>query len=456
VDLASAERFLEQGGYRYVRFEQADLHGVSRSKTVPENHVRHFVENGLNFFGGLLGYDLQSGVAPGTGYMEEVGFQDHLLRADLDTLAPVSWIPNTARVIGDPYWYSGKPAAASPRHILARMLAMLADAGYDLESGFEYEFYLVEAASRRPVFPGKHIFWSLRNDFDPAFTSRLHDCLRTAGVDMITSNAEYGPGQMEINWAPARGLKAADTAYTFKNAVKEIAALGTDGRKFMASFMTKPYPDQSASGCHFHQSLWRIGSGANAFSDEDASSGISQVAGHWIGGQLAHAKALAALVAPTVNCAKRFKLWSFAPMNVSWGFEDRTCAVRVKGGRGVQTRLENRMACAASNPYVVGAGMVAAGLDGLARELEPPPLTTEVAYLDDSAEKLPTTLDEALGCLEQDEILRGYLGDEFVRLFLAVKRFEVETARDSVPEYGSADWLSTVTDWERDNLFEQL
>jgi glutamine synthetase len=452
MDVEAAARFLEEGGYEYVRFEQPDLHGMSRSKTVPITHFRYFVENGLNFFGGLLGLDAQSSVAPGTGYMEERNFQDHLLRADLDTLSAVPWIPKTARVIADPYWYTGEAAAAAPRHLLGKMIGRLADAGYEIESGFEYEFYLAKAEDRTPVFPGIQIFWSVRNDFDSGFMSRLHDLLRSAGVDIATSNAEYGPGQMEITWAPARGIKAADVAFTFKDAVKEIAAqVG-----YMASFMTKPYGGQSASGCHLHHKLWEVDSGGNAFFDPGSADGVSDLARWWIGGQLAHGAALSALGAPTVNCGKRFRLWSFAPMNLTWGYEDRTVAVRVKGGRGVQTRLENRIPCAASNPYLVAAGVIAAGLDGLERRIEPSPPAKAVAYLDDAAPKLPTSLDDALEALERDEVLRDYLGEEFIRLFLAVKRFELGKARDAVAEYGSQEWLDIVSDWERQNLFEQL
>jgi glutamine synthetase len=455
LDIDAAEQFLTEHGYDYVRFEQTDLHGLTRAKTVPVPHFRQFAEEGLNFFGGLLGLDPQSGVALDTGYMAERNFQDHLVWPDLDTLTPVPWLSRMARVIVEPAWYSGERAAAGPRYIARQLLDRLATSGYQLRSGFEYELYIADMATRAPVFPGIQIFWSLRNDFDPSFINRLLDDLRSAGIDVITSNAEYGPGQMEINFAPAMGVAAADQAFTFKNAVKEMAARGADGRSYMATFMTKPYADQSASGGHFHHSLLDR-SGKNAFYDPNAENGLTNLARHWIGGQLEHARALTALGAPTVNCAKRYKLWSFAPMNATWGYEDRTVAVRVKGSRGETTRLENRTPCAASNPYLVMAGILAAGLDGMERELDPPPETQQVAYLDEEAPKLPTTLQDALAALEKDDVLRGYLGEEFITLFLAVKRFEIDRARQSVSEYDSAQWPDLVTDWERETLFEYL
>jgi glutamine synthetase len=450
--IQEAEQHLAREGFEYVRFEQPDLHGLSRGKTVPTRHFRHFAENGLNFLGGLLGLDAQGGVASGTGYLEERNFADSLIFPDLTTLTSVPWAERTARILADPRWYDGEPLQAGPRHVARRQLTRLADLGYELRSGFEYEFYLAQAGTRAPVFEGIQIFWTVRNNFDQGFVTSLLDSLQATGVDVITSNAEYGPGQMEINFAPHLGLDAADQAFVFKNAVKELA----QQRGYVASFMTKPYADQSASGCHYHHSLLRRDGGANAFADPDAGDGLSRLARHWIAGQMEHARALAAIVAPTLNCAKRYKLYSFAPMNVTWGHEDRTAALRVKGARGAETHLENRMPCAGSNPYLVLAAVVAAGLDGVERELEPPPATTTIAYADKAAPKLPTTLDAAVAAFEHDQVLVAGLGEEFVKLFLAVKRHEIQKGHSAIAEYGRANWSDVVTDWERQNLFEYL
>jgi glutamine synthetase len=276
--------------------------------------------------------------------------------------------------------------------------------------------------------------------------------MTAAGIDLITSNAEYGPGQLEINYAPADGVAAADQAFTFKNGLKELA----QQYGYMASFMTKPYADQSASGGHFHHSLWRKSDGRNAFHDPGAQDGLSPLARQWIAGQIAHANALTALVSPTINCAKRYKLFSFAPMNATWGYEDRTAAIRIKGGRGEDTHVENRMPGAAGNPYLVAAGLLAAGIDGLQRGLEPPAPTEGIAYANEAAPNLPTTLDAALQALEEDTVLREYLGAEFVRLFLAVKRHEVNKAREAIAEYGTPEWGDIATEWEQRNLFEYL
>jgi glutamine synthetase len=452
--METASELIDSNRYRYVRFEQTNLHGMSVSKTVPVRHFDRFAREGLNFFGGLLGLDVQAGVPAGTGYMEERHFADQLIFPDLSTVRPVPWVDETAAVICEPRWYSGEPAKASPRWLARQMVERLQRLGYELRAGFEYEFYLVTrwGDERKPVFNNIEIFWTLNNNFDPQLMRKLLDNLGESGVDIITANAEYGPGQFEINYAPKVGISAADTAFIFRNSVKELA----QNDHYLASFMTKPYTDHSASGCHFHHSLVQRDTGANAFYDEKADDRLSALARHWIAGILIHAPALTAIGAPTINCAKRYRVNSFAPMNATWGYEDRTAAVRVKGGAGDRMHIEDRMPCAASNPYLVMAAVLAAGLDGIERQLVPPPPTTRVAYLDEEAPKLPTTLDAALEAFEADEALRAYLGDEFVTLYLAVKRHEIAKARQYIHDYGVAGWHTVVTDWERDNYFEYL
>ena len=151
--------------------------------------------------------------------------------------------------------------------------------GYRLFSGFEYEFYLVDRETRQPPFPGIQIFATLRNNFDESLVYQILRGMSAVGVDIITSNAEYGPGQMEINFAPASGIAAADHAFTFKNGVKEIA----QRNGCMASFMTKPYTDQSANGCHYHHSLIEVKTGRNAVNSGKVDQLSDVAAGGWAG-----------------------------------------------------------------------------------------------------------------------------------------------------------------------------
>jgi glutamine synthetase len=444
---------LTADGVEFVRFEQTDLHGISRSKTVPVRHVGAFASDGLNFLLGQLGFDVQGGVAPGTGYLEERGFPDSRLLPDPDSYAVLPWADATARLLCNPYFFDGAPAPASPRLAMQRLCAALAGEGFLHRAGYEYEFYLRRAGDREPPFPGIQIFATLRNSFDEAFMGDVLRGMPQVGVDIITANAEYGPGQLEINFAPAVGVAAADQAFTFKNGVKEIARR----HGYLASFMTKPYADQSACGCHLHESLLDRESGRNAFAVDQTTPGrLSDVGRWWIGGQLTHLPALTAFFAPTVNCGKRYRLWSFAPVNATWGLENRTVAIRVKGLAGDRLHVENRVPCGASNPYLVGAAAIAAGLDGIRNRIEPPPAVDGLAYGMDGPAGIPTRLEVALDELEKDATLRELLGEELIRLFLAVKRHEIGKAAEHAERYGDPDWTARVDDFEVAELFEFL
>jgi glutamine synthetase len=452
MDLADIGRALAEGQIEFVRFEQSDTHGIARSKLVPARHVARFAEDGLNFLLGQLGFDAQAGVAPSTGYLEELGFPDSRIFPDPATFRVLPWLDSTARLICEPRFYNGQPAAAAPRYVARRQLEALEALGYHVRTGFEYEFYLREAAGGQPPYPGIQIFATLRNEFDGAFIRQLIRDLSAVDVDIITANAEYGPGQQEINFAPGRGIAGADAAFSFKHGVKEIARQ----HGYTASFMTRPYGDQSSSGCHFHHALYRVADGGNAFDDPSAPDGLSTLARQFIAGQIAHAPALTALYAPTVNCAKRYRLYSFAPTNATWGLENRTVGIRIKGVRGSNTHVENRMPCAASNPYLVLAGTLAAGIDGIRRGLEPPAPVEGIAHGMDGVTDLPTTLGAALDALEGDAELRAALGEEFVKLFAAVKRHEIGKARAAIADFDAPTFRDSVGDWEREELFEFL
>jgi glutamine synthetase len=450
MSLAEIQNLLRDKGIEFIRFEQTDTHGISRSKTIPARHFEYFANRGVNFLLGQLGFDTQAFVAPGTGYLEELGFPDSHIKPDFDTFRVLPWADKTARILCEPYYLDGRPAMAAPRLIVKKLLSELQTMGYRLLSGFEYEFYLVDAATRHPPFPGIQIFATLRNNFNQALIYDILRSMAAVGLDIITANAEYGPGQMEINFAPAWGIDAADQAFTFKNGVKEIALQ----HGMIASFMTKPHIDQSACGCHYHQSLWQ--GDKNVFLDDSSEDGLSDLCRYFLAGQLAHSEALCALAAPTVNCVKRFKLYSFAPTNATWGIENRTTGLRAKATRNESTHVENRFGCAASNPYLLMAACLAAGIEGLKNRLAPPPPVTGVAYGREGVVNLPTRLEHALDALEHDHVFREALGPEFVKLFLAVKRHETKKAAAAIANYNTAEFDVSVDAWERQEYFEFL
>jgi glutamine synthetase len=259
------------------------------------------------------------------------------------------------------------------------------------------------------------------------------------GVDIITSNCEYAGSQWEINFAPGRGLAGPDNAFTFKNGVKEIAK--QDG--YLATFMSKPFETSAGSGCHTHLSLLHADSGGNAFADEGDPNGMNDTARSFIAGLLTYAHAIDAVIAPTVNCLRRRRRHTFSPTNVSWGYEDRSALIRVKGGSPASKHIEYRAPSALSNPYLVGAALIQAGLRGIEDKLTAPePSEPGVpAEEDDTLEKLSTDLSESLDALEAEPATRDFFGDEFITAYTRMRRYELSRLADHVSDWERTEYL---------------
>ena len=439
--MESVDQVLEgwrKDGIEWVRFELPDMHGTSRSKTIPLRHAARYAERGLNMYGGASVLDTRSDVVGGTLYNEERQYGDQLLFPDPETAAMVPWADRTTRLICDARWYDGSPLEATPRQVFRRALDRCRSMGFEPLMGFEYEFYLLDGTTHRPLFDGYHIFNSMRNSWVPTI-GRILELMPQAGVDIITSNCEYAGSQWEINFGPGKGLQGPDNAFTFKNGVKELAR--QDGH--VATFMTKPFVDSAGSGCHTHISLLDAETGRNAFGDEEDPDGITDICRSFIAGQLRYARALDALIAPTVNCHRRRRKHTFSPTNISWGFEDRSGLVRVKRGTPEATHTENRGPSGLSNPYLVGAALLSAGLAGVHDGLVPQPPSADMpAEEDPSLEPLPTSLAESLGELAAEPAAELFLGEEFLKAYLAMRRYELSRF---------ADW---VTDWEQQEYLE--
>jgi glutamine synthetase len=443
--LDEVEALVRDRGVRFVRVEVPDLHGIARSKTVPVKRLKAVAKSGLNFPLPPLALDVQCEAVQGTGYLEERGYPDVTLVPDFATFAVLPFSEGTARVIADPHHVaSGESVLAASRTVARKVFNEAAALGFDVLSGFEYEFYLLDAATLEPATGTVRQFASFE-DADRGLLFEIADALDALGIEVTTFNLEYGPSQFEVNFAPARGLRAADQAYTFKNAVKEIAA--KSGR--LASFITKPSISRSANGLHYNQSLWI--DGRNAFADRSSADGLSVAGRHFVAGQLHHAPALTALFAPTVNCGKRFRPHSFAPFEADWAFGNRTVALRVKGAGGENVHVENRLGAGAANPYLVAAASLAAGLDGIRRALTPP---APRAPGDETRRfaALPTSLEAALAALEADPVIVEALGPEFVKVFTSVKRHEIAKARRAIQGFDDPSFHNRVDPWELTEL----
>jgi len=426
---------LEDQGVKYVRFELPDLHGTSRLKLVPLPKAAGYARKGLNFYGGTLALDTASSVVSGSGYHEERKYRDQLLFPDLASCAPVPWMDKTVKVICDACWSPDDPLKGAPRYVLKSLLDLAQQMGFEVMMGHEFEFYLLDAETHKPLFDGLHIFNHIRNQYVPELDQML-DYLQEAGIDVITHNCEYAPSQFEINYGPGMGIQGADKAFTFKNGVKEIAHhLG-----YHASFMSKPFPGLAGCCCHIHISLWN-GDGTNAFFDEAAPDGISQTAKYFTQGILDHAPAMMPLIGPTPNCYRRLKPHTFAPSNISWGIEDRTAMVRVKATGDEGTHLEMRAASGLSNPYLSAAATLAAGLLGLKNKHELQPMTDGPSEEDNSLIPFPKTLDVALEALATDAQMQEMLGAEFCHLFSTVKTYELNRFHEHITDWEVSEYL---------------
>ena len=435
VDEALAR--LERDEIQHVRFELPDMHGSARSKQVPVERFAASAREGVNMYGGIVALDTASHVIPGTLYNEEVKYKDQTLRPDLATLARVPWLDGMAKVICDTEWEDGTPLHAAPRGVARRMLERTAELGFGIESAHEYEFYVLDRETHQPLFGGVHIFNNLRNDHLPAIRTVV-DSLRAAGIPMLTANAEYAPSQYELVYRHDEGMAGLDSAFTFKNGVKEIV----QHAGYTATFMGKPSASSAGSGCHYHISLLEKESGQSAFYDPDNPSVMTRTLRHFVQGLIDHGAACTALFNPTPNCYRRLTPHTFAPSNVSWGEEDRSAMVRIKQPGSPGMHVEMRASSAISNPYLCAAGTLACGLLGLSEQRSLVTQSDGPSEDDPSLPPFPANLEAALVALEADKTMVELLGEEFVTVFTTMKRAEL------------ARFNAHVTQWERDEYIE--
>jgi glutamine synthetase len=324
--------------------------------------------------------------------------------------------------------------------------------GYNVRLGYVFEFYLLNAQTKDPVYGSQPIFNTIYNNFDIDYLYGMMDLLQESGFRIITQNSEQGPGQQEINLDCRDGLSAVDEAQAFKYAIKEISRQ----YGYTATFMTKPYIDRCASGAHVHASLIDKDTGRNVFLDEDSPDGLSELCHRFIAGVIRHAPANTIFSAPTVNCYKRYQPGVCAPTTATWGYENRSVGVRVKGSRGSSTHLENRLYCAAANPYTSTLSFLQAGLLGIKNNYDVPDPITYDAWADESIPKLPGSAIEALDAFKADKVLQEAFGAEFTKVVTAMKEWDIKVARENCPDFDTLPFDQHITDWEIAEFMEEL
>jgi glutamine synthetase len=424
-----------------VRVVYPDLHGVARGKDVPLVEFDRVSEHGLAFCAAVMSTDLRHTPVLGG----EIGFPDLIARPDLASLTLLPWEPGVASCIADVHPVAeGSIAPADPRGAVRRAVAAYEEVGLAPIVGPELEFFLCE---RDPAAPGglrryvDHLsmVYTVGPQADPRGVVRqMTEAMAGMGMGTFAANHEFMNSQYEINLRHAPALTAADRAFRLKSAVKDVAAQAG----MVATFMGKPFNDQGGSGFHLHVSADRDDD--NAFADRNDPDGVSDELRRFTAGVLAHAPALMAFLNPTINAYRRIVPDSLAPINVSWGWDNRTSFVRIPAERGRATRAEIRIGDGSANPYLAIAAVLFAGLRGLREELPLPEPVTGDAYTQEAGGAVPLSLESALDALEADDYLRDAIGAAIVTPFVAMKRFEIERHR------------SWVSDWERDEYLHHL
>ncbi|XP_068177904.1 lengsin [Antennarius striatus] len=435
----------------FVRFEATDLHGVSRSKIVPvrffhviNQSINQSVNQSMNLFiyrSIHLLYPQEKavyGVPMPRSYLEltlspksnEVDnattaanfSSDVLLIPDLSTFRVLPWAEQTARVICDPCTVMGSPLRTSPRLIAKQLLGQLQSMGFSLHSSFTYECCVLGAPDR--IGPKTLMFpaTTLLSNHDLPFFQQLVDSMYCMGADIDSIASASGPGQMEINLRPEFGIAAADSAFTFRTGIKEMARK----HSYIASFFTD---DGLYNAGVLSHSLRDANGRRSLFQNGEKVDELSEIGRKWLAGLLTHSAALSCLMSPGLGCRSHIAKTIKDPKRMlcaTCGCNDNSSSFNIKSHGGRETHIDNKLGSAMANPYIVLAATVAAGLDGIRRNLN----VDGVLIKAPSQQKefaIPVKLDEALEALGEDHVMRSALGEPFVQYFIAMKKFEIET-----------------------------
>jgi glutamine synthetase len=453
LDIEALDRQITEGEVETILVAFTDLQGRLLGKRVTGHFFQdHVLGDGIEACDYLLAIDVDMTPLPGYDFASwDKGYGDFVCRPDLSTLRTIPWLEKTALVLCDLFdAQSGEPVSVSPRQILQRQVQAAAAKGYTIKCASELEFFLFresyEDAARKgyadldfhsSFIEDYHILQTTRDEY---VIGAIRNGIDRAGIPVEFSKGEASRGQHEINLEYAEVLEMADRHVIYKNGAKEIA--GLLGRSI--TFMAKYDMNEGGSSCHVHSSVWDESGETPLMHDADGPEQMSSVFRGWLGGQLAHARSLSWLSAPTVNSYKRYQPESWAPTAIAWGRDNRTCGFRVVGHSGAGYRVENRIPGADCNPYLAFAATIAAGLHGIEHDLDPGPVFEGNAYEAPDVERVPWHIVDAIDELERSDVAAKAFGSE-------VHHHLVNTAKQEWAAFGQV-----VTDWERRRCFEQF
>ena len=432
---------IEAEGVHFIDLQFSDVLGSVKSVTIPARTFDKIVEGGQWIDGSSI-----AGFA-------RIAESDMYLIPDLSTFAIIPWDTDeakSARVICWVFNPNGDPFPGDPRYVLYRQLERLAKLGYKYMTGPELEFFLFSKTGSQvaPLPHDRGGYFDYSTDLAFRIRKDMVLALEKMGIDVEASHHETAVGQHEIDFEYGEAVPTGDRAITFKYILKAIA----QQHGLHATFMPKPLKGVAGSGMHVHQSFRSLETGKNAFVDEDDAYGLSTIAKQFIAGQLHHARAICGVIAPLVNSYRRLVPGYEAPVYVSWAQTNRSALVRIpriRNGNTAATRIELRCPDPSCNPYLAFAVMLAAGLDGIEKDLPLPEPVEENLYhfTDDDLRRrniptLPATLGEAIEEMEKSSVVREALGDHVFERLIEAQRSDWD------------DFRLHVSSWERERYLE--
>jgi glutamine synthetase len=419
-------------GEEFVLLAIPDMNGSIRGKALRPAAFDAAVRHGTVMTDLILGLDpVDTPIADYERFGIRTGAADLVVHPEPDTLRDLAWRPGWRICLATPSWPDGRPADVASREVFRASLGSVADAGYEVLAAIEYEIRIWDEQGA-PLSSG--ISYSLHEvgRYD-RFVGELVRGLEGMGIELSAVHTEAGPGLLELNLAPGRGLAAADHAALTKFATKQVAAsLG-----LRASFLAKTAPGEEGSSGHVHLSCWE--GEANAFAGASKDDELPSPFAAAIAGVVEHLPAASLLLNPTINSYKRLVPGWFAPINATWGYENRSCAVRaIRSERPELWRFECRRPGADANPYLALAAIAASAADGIRRGAKPPDPVEGDAYAREDLPELPGSLEAAIRAFEDDASFRTAIGETFADYYATSRAWELKA------------WRETVTDWERE------
>ncbi|MDE2951437.1 MAG: glutamine synthetase family protein [Chloroflexota bacterium] len=428
---------------RFVALWFTDITGLVKSIMIPALELENVLENGSHFDGSAI-----EGFA-------RVAESDMILAPDLSSFVVLPWTDGedkTARLICSICTQNGDPFIGDPRNLLAKVLEQARRMGFLFKTGMELEYFLFPFDEKgKPQIVANHDiagYFDLTDAPIQSIGRSMLTALGKIGIRVDSTHSETGMGQHEIDFQYDDALRSADNVLTARIALKTIARAGD----CYCTFMPRPHADFPGSGMHTHQSLHDVATGVNLFADKEGEYGLSEVAKFFLAGQLEHARAMCAVLAPLVNSYKRLGTSFEAPVDVTWAHVNRNALIRVPStvpGKEYHTRLELRCPDPTANPYLAMAVMLQAGLDGIRHKMPLPEPLEETLMRRTSGrmrhiEVLPQSLDEALDALSEDEVILSALGPYVSDRYIAAKRHEC------------AEYNRQVTSWELERYLSRF